>query len=136
MSKETRSNLFLMESPSSEKERICNYHFNEKTHVCVTCLRGVCVRCLQTVCEHHKVYNKQKGIQVVRKELVNLYTVKVEETELKFKQLNERKKFYEQRYQKVNEEIHNSFNHIRDILSKKEQELLEYCQLLHSKIDQ
>jgi hypothetical protein len=98
--KEGRSNLLSIESPS-EKERPCNYHFNEKTHVCLTCLRGVCVRCLQTLCEEHKVFNKERGLQIIRKELVNIYNSKVEETDLKFKQLTERKRFCEQRYQKV-----------------------------------
>lgn len=84
----------MLESPSSDKEGQCNYHFNEKTHICVTCLRGVCVRCLQTLCEDHRVLNKQKGLQVIRNELAALYAAKVEDTELKFRQLSERKKFY------------------------------------------
>lgn len=46
--------------------RQCPLHFNEPSHVCLTCRKSICLRCALTYCQQHAIRSEEEAVRSLR----------------------------------------------------------------------
>lgn len=53
--------------------RQCPYHFNNPTHICLTCRKSICLRCAITYCQQHNIHTHDEIMSILKKDLLSFH---------------------------------------------------------------
>ena len=80
----------------------CPYHFNQWSHICITCRKTICLRCAITYCQQHSIYPQDELMDELRKDLQQFHVQPAQdEIEMKLKQSQQRQKYIENKLNKL-----------------------------------